>query len=981
MSNGDERDETQDAFELPVCPGCGIVAPAQRSKCESCETSLQQAVRIPVSGDERWAMVWCRFECGHCGRWVGTEGVPSDRKVRCWHCDRLQEIDKEWIERTVRHAHDVADLGSSNQANGDADGTPLSNIGTEKACAKHNLTGRPWSKRPRVAGLRVWAAPGRPLCDGCGAALELVSADGKREAVQCPTCTDRPAQSLHGGLRNRYESAVGDIWVGKLSGHSEATVDEGGSSEGTVALRCAGCSAPLAAEDLSQPVKCEYCGVVSIVPRSVRQGKEGEEVEPEPTWVLLRGPCRLRVKSRNKAAKKARKAAETSRDAAELRSLAEHADPSVRRAVAQNRASPPDVLAQLATDDEDVRLAVASNLDTSAETLQRLARDDADAVREAVADHPDLPDETLTILLNDPKEAVASAARRQQRARKPASAQREPTTAPAHAKVPRKGDDQLPRWQRWLTNSASIVVGFSLYPLGAYLVSGTGCLLLDPSEGTVDEATEYLIAWFLGGGVGALVVIFAANRLVRGARQWLRGEPRPKPEADEGPPFGPKLKHVYMILAAAALIGGGGSWWYYREPDAAVGGSATVTDTKAGTWTFEPQACASADLGSGTVYFQQGKRWVEVTGHEVTVAVTDPDGEVRTARAARADCSRYSHRVARDTVSAGGATGVVREQKRDSVSGETHLDCEMESGGTIRAEIEFDHCGEGELPKPFDPRPAEWRASDVLPEHLVSWNARVDSASGVDVAPGTPCEVTTDMSSLCAVDASVRLLVRCGDERIYLWSTEADGLTDRSCDLYEQGPADPSYGYSLKCRDQGVREGRPQLDLDTPARRARIFHEDGSLDVRLDIEPRSTTEHEDPICRFDTAPPLPTQWVAEVERVRGSLPLEPGQQCDLTVSPSEMDGSPNCKVQLACGDRQLYGAGGGFNQCTVDADGKPLATRDEKASSSDGSPMLELDAEQGTLTFSAAPEGGDGGTAHMKLTEADGPLQSPESAP
>ncbi|MER7755853.1 hypothetical protein [Kitasatospora sp. NPDC097643] len=85
-----------------------------------------------------------------------------------------------------------------------------------------------------------------------------------------------------------------------------------------------------------------------------------------------------------------------------LRRLAAHPDPEVRRAVAGNEATPPEVLAALLDDAVEVRQLALGNPATPGEAAARFVGDPELPLRERLATHPGLPDEAYRYLAEDP---------------------------------------------------------------------------------------------------------------------------------------------------------------------------------------------------------------------------------------------------------------------------------------------------------------------------------------------------------------------------------------------------------------------------------------------------------------------------------------------------------------------------------------------------------------------------------------------------
>jgi len=94
------------------------------------------------------------------------------------------------------------------------------------------------------------------------------------------------------------------------------------------------------------------------------------------------------------------------------RELATHANPAVRRRLAENPQTAIDVLEQLAIDaDPEVRAGLAWNHSVSAELLENLCRDQDVNVRLALTENHRLPQSILAILADDENPFVQHAAR------------------------------------------------------------------------------------------------------------------------------------------------------------------------------------------------------------------------------------------------------------------------------------------------------------------------------------------------------------------------------------------------------------------------------------------------------------------------------------------------------------------------------------------------------------------------------------------
>ncbi|MBK9142676.1 MAG: hypothetical protein IPM23_09290 [Candidatus Melainabacteria bacterium] len=86
----------------------------------------------------------------------------------------------------------------------------------------------------------------------------------------------------------------------------------------------------------------------------------------------------------------------------ELRKLARHDDPAIRRRVAEHPRVPLRLLVELSADgDADVRIAVSESPRLPESVLERLAEDCCDDVRYALAENLNLPMSILSRLADD----------------------------------------------------------------------------------------------------------------------------------------------------------------------------------------------------------------------------------------------------------------------------------------------------------------------------------------------------------------------------------------------------------------------------------------------------------------------------------------------------------------------------------------------------------------------------------------------------
>ncbi|MFA7337700.1 MAG: hypothetical protein WC028_13010 [Candidatus Obscuribacterales bacterium] len=93
--------------------------------------------------------------------------------------------------------------------------------------------------------------------------------------------------------------------------------------------------------------------------------------------------------------------------------LSKHGNPAVRRRLAENPCTPPEILEMLGTDEAtEVRAALAWNIAVHFNVLERLCRDEDVNVRLALTENHNLPEELLVLLANDENPYVQHHAKR-----------------------------------------------------------------------------------------------------------------------------------------------------------------------------------------------------------------------------------------------------------------------------------------------------------------------------------------------------------------------------------------------------------------------------------------------------------------------------------------------------------------------------------------------------------------------------------------
>jgi hypothetical protein len=226
----------------------------------------------------------------------------------------------------------------------------------------------------------------------------------------------------------------------------------------------------------------------------------------------------------------------------------------------------------------------------------------------------------------------------------------------------------------------------------------------------------------------------------------------------------------------------------------------------------------------------------------------------------------------------------------------------------------------------------------------VTWRATVKIGGGA-VATDAPCTVRSHLRSNGSSRVIARVEVRCGDVVLYPGDRTFGGwsaLRARRCGVWEgaaPGGQPGVYHYRLDCTDPGA------LALDT-ARNALSATDAAGHHVELTVDTYSEPRRGAPL--YDGNSPATGASFAAFERtgkVRTTsrpdqVPL--GAACTLRVEPA-FTRSHNCRLELRCAGRTLYGAGNnGFTRCELDG-GRPVRAHDGRGTAAEGDPILHMD--------------------------------------
>jgi hypothetical protein len=231
----------------------------------------------------------------------------------------------------------------------------------------------------------------------------------------------------------------------------------------------------------------------------------------------------------------------------------------------------------------------------------------------------------------------------------------------------------------------------------------------------------------------------------------------------------------------------------------------------------------------------------------------------------------------------------------------------------------------------------------TAPQADLVWHGKVKTASGSEVAPGTPCTLEVHLRPL----RTWHVKLGCGKTPLYDSEAKLDGMSQTSSGLYERFDGDAAFRYQVVYSDIGTRTGeRAQITLDGNAKQAVAFRETAPLyRVEVELEPMSDARTGPPLVVAADASRAALQRRAEVRVVTGKAPVKVGDACTLDL---RVDGASKeeieCRASLECGKRRLYGGKDlGYARCELDPSGRPARFVDDVIAK-DGSLQVDLGA-------------------------------------
>ncbi len=240
---------------------------------------------------------------------------------------------------------------------------------------------------------------------------------------------------------------------------------------------------------------------------------------------------------------------------------------------------------------------------------------------------------------------------------------------------------------------------------------------------------------------------------------------------------------------------------------------------------------------------------------------------------------------------------------------------------------------------PVTAQPAAVSTTPAQPAREVktSWKGRVKTATGMDLEPGTECELVATLRS----PSGTVLALSCGGNALYNSADQLNGMSQHSHGIGElPGPQPGTTLHYLKWDDIGSRTGaRSQASIDTKLGVAAAWRETQPI-FRVEIEIESLSQpatgaleagHSDANLPFPKGLVIP----GKAAKVTGPAPVKAGAACSVALSPV-WGPEQNCRAVVSCGDEILYGEHvTGFNKCEL-AQGAPASFDDAKHDDADG---------------------------------------------
>ena len=240
-------------------------------------------------------------------------------------------------------------------------------------------------------------------------------------------------------------------------------------------------------------------------------------------------------------------------------------------------------------------------------------------------------------------------------------------------------------------------------------------------------------------------------------------------------------------------------------------------------------------------------------------------------------------------------------------------------------------------PSPTPEAPAAAPVPDPPARHLSTvWKGRVTRASGVDVAPGTPCEITAAIQH-GAKWAMEKLTVVCGTHALYSTEDRAEGWSSTGFDITEE-PVKGGFARTLAYRDTGEHTGRTDVEITTRTGKARVWSTTPKTEVELTIDELDAPQAEALVEGSEKRVCARATVKGKAIAVDGDAGVAKGAACEVHLRPA----TQQCQVLVSCGKKALYA-----NGYAAVADG---AIVDDKFSTEDHDPKVRVSGKEAEVS-------------------------------
>lgn len=243
----------------------------------------------------------------------------------------------------------------------------------------------------------------------------------------------------------------------------------------------------------------------------------------------------------------------------------------------------------------------------------------------------------------------------------------------------------------------------------------------------------------------------------------------------------------------------------------------------------------------------------------------------------------------------------------------------------------------------------------------LTWTGTIKQSTGKAPPAGTACTMAVDFTVTSEYQPSKRhIAVACAGSSIYDSSASMSGTGQTEFRLGEDQVSGKIsvFDYRLKASDVGTRTGeRNQMTVSTKDRELIVFREiSPTFRVTINLANVAPRREGKPIWESEI-PPFKQIVTAKatMDSSTGTLPF-PGKTCDVVFSPGTS--THNCRVQVTCGGKLVFGLGtSGYESCFM-RDDLPYSITDSEPTPVDHDPILSVDTVAKTMSMSDQADGG-----------------------